>query len=67
MYDPNRISRIMGNTARWQDLELIEQAKYAIDEFRADMNVLLPERELWNFEEAFHYVQDAIISKIPDK
>lgn len=33
-------------------------------DFRVDMNVLLPHQKEWNFEEAFAYVQDHVISQI---
>ena len=29
-----------------------------------DMSVLLPHQEYWNFDEAFDFVQDKIISQI---
>lgn len=33
--------------------------------FRSDMELLLPESARWDFDEAFDFVMDRVISKIP--
>jgi predicted nucleotidyltransferase component of viral defense system len=35
------------------------------NDFQGDMNILLPHNTNWNFDEAFEYVQNFIINKIP--
>jgi predicted nucleotidyltransferase component of viral defense system len=39
--------------------------KRAYEGFRTDMHILLPESALWNFDEAFDYVLNNVIAKIP--
>jgi len=41
------------------------QDKRLNKDFQVDMSILLPHKTNWNFEEAFEFVQNNIISKIP--
>jgi predicted nucleotidyltransferase component of viral defense system len=42
----------------------LEQKKDSRD-FRADMNVLLPSKLGWDFEEAYQFVLNNVVSKLP--
>ena len=46
---------------RQQNIELKKQNK----DFQVDMNVLLSSKLNWNFEEAFGFVVDNIVNKLP--
>ncbi len=48
-------------------LPLSMELKRSNEDFRKDMNVLLPTRVDWNFDEAFEYVQNKIIVKIKNE
>lgn len=42
----------------------LEQKKDNRD-FRSDMNILLPSKLGWNFDEAYQFVLDNVISRLP--
>lgn len=59
-YCANDGLRISGEQFK-QNLDLKKKNK----DFQIDMNILLPSRITWNFDEAFEFVQSRIISQLP--
>ncbi len=55
--------RVISRDVFYENMEF----KRSNEDFRKDMNVLLPTRVDWNFDEAFEYVQNNIIVKIKNE